>query len=194
MRSGLWLTGFLIFKIFWYRLAAVFGIFVTWPNFCKTENLTFHSEKKKSRLTQLLHGVRILQLQNKPRSSPLHHGAWQLVWSVCADVWCLDVTGNAGVHFRQTTFFVPICLTCSHFSVESEMQSLSFSQFLGPLQAWPQGNFAGTSSTGKDRQLSSCFSLVYDHSLCRVLPRMVGGNTCFMSSLLGIMLTHTCVL
>lgn len=82
--------------------------FEYWPSFncwiiiLMCENVGVQS----SWLTQRPQESKILWLQNKPKSSPLHHCAWPLVWCVCADMlgqkWCCALWPTAP-HFPHHT-------------------------------------------------------------------------------------------
>jgi len=45
--------------------------------------------QRRSWWTQWLQGTQVLWLQNTPKSSALHHRAWQMEQCVCADLVCL---------------------------------------------------------------------------------------------------------
>lgn len=53
----------------------------------------YFSLQRTSKLTQKLQSS--MWLQNKPKSSTLHHRAWQLVWGICAILQCLVLSDIA---------------------------------------------------------------------------------------------------
>ena len=59
--------------------------------------------QRSSCSTPWLQGARVLWQQNKPKSSALHHRAWQLVWGVCADVLCLVFSKRGAVYHDLTS-------------------------------------------------------------------------------------------
>ena len=67
--------------------------------------------------TQELQGAQVLWLQNKPKSSPIQHKAWQLLRGVCAEVMRLVFTKHAAVHYDQTFPLVSSVQHCSRSHV-----------------------------------------------------------------------------
>jgi len=65
--------------------------------------LEYFGIQRSSRSTQWLQSVQVLWLQNKPKSSALHHNVWQLVWGVCAEMLPLIFTKHSAVRYNQTS-------------------------------------------------------------------------------------------
>ena len=148
------------------------------------------------RSTQWLQGVQLLWSQNKPKSSPLHHHAWQLVWGVCAN------------HFFWVSPNVLLCITTKHLHLDriclEDIVFGFFSSFSGHCRVRPWGKLSETSSPWKKGTCLECFPLANNLSQRRMVDSKLFGNDLIwmaataaslrllqMSFLLGIVLTHS---